>query len=205
MNTDFQDPIPVISNAFQVYSLNRIKIQVILLILQLETDYFSSSFISEEIHSKQWHYSLHRDFQNCILHEEVLQDSPVLHTIRESIQKTVSYPESSSTCKKTKSSSSTLQDLPKAFQTSQSFMAFSLARQYYMHLRIPPSYSIFQLECIFYILTGFHRNSTEYQLGHYKLQAYILQRKGDVVISVKYDTILHNRIISFNRLVIKNY
>ena len=45
-------------------SSNRIKIQVILLILQLETDYFSKLFISE-MHSKQWHYSLHRDFQNC--------------------------------------------------------------------------------------------------------------------------------------------
>ena len=32
------------------------------------------------LHSKQWHYRLHRDFQNCILHEEVLQDSsaPIL-------------------------------------------------------------------------------------------------------------------------------
>ena len=45
-------------------SLNRIKIQEILLILQLETDYFSKLFISE-IHLKQWHYNLHRDFQNC--------------------------------------------------------------------------------------------------------------------------------------------
>ena len=45
-------------------SLNRIKIQKILLILQLETDYFSKLFISE-MHLKQWHYSLHRDFQNC--------------------------------------------------------------------------------------------------------------------------------------------
>ena len=45
-------------------SSNRIKIQVILLILQLETGYFSKLFISE-MHSKQWHYSLHRDFQNC--------------------------------------------------------------------------------------------------------------------------------------------
>ena len=44
--------------------MNRIKIQVILLILQLETDYFSKLFISE-MHSKQWSYSLHRDFQNC--------------------------------------------------------------------------------------------------------------------------------------------
>ena len=45
-------------------SSNRIKIQVILLILPLETNYFSKLFISE-MHSKQWHYSLHRDFQNC--------------------------------------------------------------------------------------------------------------------------------------------
>ena len=44
--------------------MNRIKIHAILLILQLETDYFSKLFISE-MHSKQWHYSLHRDFQNC--------------------------------------------------------------------------------------------------------------------------------------------
>ena len=30
----------------------------------METDYFSKLFISE-MHSKQWHYSPHRDFQNC--------------------------------------------------------------------------------------------------------------------------------------------
>ena len=47
-----------------IVSSNRIKMQVIPLILQLETDYFSKLFISE-MHSKQWHYSLHRDFQNC--------------------------------------------------------------------------------------------------------------------------------------------
>ena len=56
------------SKVYKTYSsnvsLNRIKIQEILLILQLETDYFSKLFISE-MHSKQWHYSLHRDFQNC--------------------------------------------------------------------------------------------------------------------------------------------
>ena len=54
-------PIPVHSKHV---SSNRIKIQVILLILQLETDYFSKLSISE-MHSKQWYYSLHRDFQNC--------------------------------------------------------------------------------------------------------------------------------------------
>ena len=46
-------------------SSNRIKIQEILLILQLETGCFSKLFISEMLHSKQWHYSLHRDSQNC--------------------------------------------------------------------------------------------------------------------------------------------
>ena len=60
-NTEFQNLIPVITSNV---SSNRIKIQEILLILQLETGYFSKLFISE-IHSKQWHYSLHRDFQNC--------------------------------------------------------------------------------------------------------------------------------------------
>ena len=42
-----------------------IEIHAILLILQSETDYFSKLFISEMPHLKQWHYSLHRDFQNC--------------------------------------------------------------------------------------------------------------------------------------------
>ena len=60
-NTEFQNAIPVHSSNV---SSNRIKIQEILLILQVETDYFSKLFISE-MHSKQWHYSLHRDFQNC--------------------------------------------------------------------------------------------------------------------------------------------
>ena len=59
-NTEFQKLQVHSSNV----SSNRIKIQEILLILQLETDYFSKLFISE-MHSKQWHYSLHRDFQNC--------------------------------------------------------------------------------------------------------------------------------------------
>ena len=61
-NTELQNLIPVITSNV---SSNRIKIQEILLILQLETDYFSKLSISEMLHSKQWHYSLHRDFQNC--------------------------------------------------------------------------------------------------------------------------------------------
>ena len=67
MHIRIQDP-EILIQGLQSYSSNvssnRIKIQIILLILQLETDYFSKSFISE-MHSKQWHYSLHRDFQNC--------------------------------------------------------------------------------------------------------------------------------------------
>ena len=43
-NTEFQNLIPVITSNV---SSNRIKIQEILLILQLETDYFSKLFISE--------------------------------------------------------------------------------------------------------------------------------------------------------------
>ena len=67
MHIQIQDP-EILIQGLQTYSSNvssnRIKIQVILLILQLETDYFSKLFISE-MHSKQWSYSLHRDFQNC--------------------------------------------------------------------------------------------------------------------------------------------
>ena len=66
------------------------------------------------------------------------------------------------------------------------------SRQYYMYPWILTFYSILQLECIFYISTGLHRNSPEYQLRHYKLQTYILQRKGDVALSVEMDT--HSRI-----------
>ena len=67
MHIRIQDP-EILIQGLQSYSSNvssnRIKIQVILLILQLETDYFSKLFISE-MHLKQWHYSPHRDFQNC--------------------------------------------------------------------------------------------------------------------------------------------
>ena len=51
-NTDFQDPIPVNYKYIPINSTIRNR-----LLLQ--------SFISEMLHSKQWHYSLHRDFQNC--------------------------------------------------------------------------------------------------------------------------------------------
>ena len=90
-------------------------------------------------------------------------------------------------------------DLPKAFQTFQSFMTiqpFQAILQVPVSPGNPPHSSILQSECIFYIfyrsynfcsLIGFHRNSTEYQLNKYKTfyKHDILQRKGDVVISVK--------------------
>ena len=68
MHIRIQDPeilIQGLQTSSSNVSSNRIKIHAILLILQLETDYFSKLFISEMLHSKQWHYSLHRDFQNC--------------------------------------------------------------------------------------------------------------------------------------------
>ena len=61
-------------------SLNRIKIQVILLILQLETDYFSSySFQKCSIRSSG-NTVFTETSRTAILHEEVLQDSsaPIL-------------------------------------------------------------------------------------------------------------------------------
>ena len=74
----------------------------------------------------------------------------------------------------------------------------SLSRQFYKFYNVPvspgnpPHSSILRLECIFYIFfyssIGFHRKLhrvpvEQLQTLHYK--HYILQRKGDVVISVK--------------------
>ena len=82
-----------------------------------------------------------------------------------------------------------------SFRTFQSFMTFQ-PFQAILQVPVPPGNpphsSILRLECILYIFyefyssIGFHRNSTEYQLGNTNiLQTFILQRKGDVVISVK--------------------
>ena len=86
------------------------------------------------------------------------------------------------------------------FQTFQSLMTFQPSRHYYtfQHFFNQNANSTHRLVST--------RNSIEYQsktIHHYK--HYILQRKGDVAISVKIDTILQNRIISFKRLVIKSY
>ena len=130
-NTDFQDPIPVTTSAFQYLqvhskhvSSNRIKIQVILLILQLETDYFSSySFQKCSIRSSGTTV-LTETSRTAILHEEVLQDSsaPILHGYLYTIHPYTTYklhtrvhihPENSPSRiqfykQKTKSSSSTI-------------------------------------------------------------------------------------------------
>ena len=56
----------------------------------------------------------------------------------------------------------------------------------------PPHSSILQSECIFYNFNSsicFHRKLHRVPVGQHKLQTFILQRKGDVVISVRIDTI----------------
>ena len=97
-----------------------------------------------------------------------------------------------------------LQDLPRTFQTFQSFQTFQTFQSFMTFqpfqaiLQVPvspgnpPHYSILRLECIFYIFygsIGFHRKLHRVPVEQYELQTfykhYILQRKGDVVISVK--------------------
>ena len=107
-NTEFQNPI---TSTLQYCFSNRIKIQEILLILQLETDYFSKLFISE-MHSKQWHYSLHGDFQNCYSTRKSLtrffssnsssnSSSNATRAHYTTIQR-ILHPESNSTCRRQK-------------------------------------------------------------------------------------------------------
>ena len=213
------------------------------------------------LHSKQWHYSLHRDFQNCYSTRRsptgffssnctIVPIHPhTTHTCTITLQyiQRILHPESNSTCRRqralrvllhTEGKGPSLQkrnsthrrqgDLleihpcvlpdipaishtPETFQTFQSFMTFK-PFQAILQVSVspgnPPHSSILQSECIFYIFTiptvrlVSTENSTEYQLNNYK--HYILQRKGDVAISVKQDTILQNRIISPLRLVIKS-
>ena len=74
-------------------SSNRIKIQVILLILQLETDYFSNySFQKCSIRSSGTTV-LTETSRTAILHEEVLQDSsaPILHGYPYTIHPHITY------------------------------------------------------------------------------------------------------------------
>ena len=87
---------------------------------------------------------------------------------------------------------------PETLQTFQSFMTFQPFQAILQILQIPvfpgipPHSSILRLECIFYNFyssIGFHRKLHRVPVEQYKLQTfyrhYILQRKGDVVISVK--------------------
>ena len=100
-----------------------------------------------------------------------------------------------------------IQDFPKTFQTFQSLQTFQTFQSFMtiqpfqaiLHVPVspgnPPHSNILQLECIFYrfyifySLIGFHRKLHRVPVGQYKIQTfykhYILQRKGDVVISVK--------------------
>ena len=106
MHIRIQDP-EILIQGLQAYSSNvssnRIKIHAILLILQLETDYFSKLFISEMLHSKQWHY---RDFQNCYSTRRSLtrffssnSSSNATRAHYTTIQR-ILHPESNSTCRR---------------------------------------------------------------------------------------------------------
>ena len=78
---------------------------------------------------------------------------------------------------------------------------FSLSRQHYMHPGIPPFYSILQLECTFYTSTGFHRNSSEYQLRHYITTNFHSSKKGRCCIIGRNGHTLQNRILASFHLV----
>ena len=204
------------------------------------------------LHSKQWHYSLHRDSKNCYstrrsptgffnsnstrvpVHthtcahyttsREFSIQNPILHAEDKELfeyyyyyiqrAKRPSFQKRNSMHRRQgdlleidpcvlQDHPKTFQafqpqDLPKAFQTFQSFMTFQ-PLQAILQVPVspgnPPHSSILQLECIFYSSIGFHRNSTEYQLNKYKhfYKHYILQRKGDVAISVKHVSVKMSR------------
>ena len=109
------------------------------------------------------------------------------------------------------------QDPPKAFQTFQSFMTFQ-PLQAILQVPVspgnPPHSSILRLECIFYIFykiyssIGFHRKLHRVPVGQYYkhstniLQTFILQRKGDVAISVRIDRF--SRIELFPSIVLSS-
>ena len=182
------------------------------------------------MHSKQWHYSLHRDFQNCYSTRRSLtrffssnsssnSSSNTTRAHYTTIQR-ILHPESNSTCRGQRAlrvlllhtegkgpsfqkRNSThrrqgdlleihpcvLQDLPMTLQTFQSFMTFQSFQailQCSSISRESTHSSILQLECIFYSSIGFHRKLHRVPVGQLQtLQTFILQRKGDVAISVK--------------------
>ena len=165
------------------------------------------------LHSKQWHYSLHRDFQNCystrrsltrffkapipapILHVHITENSTcrrqrALRVLQSSSRNSTHrrqgdllemHPcvlqdiQGNSSCSRDIQDIPVIHDLP-AFQAILQCSSISRESTPFQH---------FQLECIFYSSIGFHRNSTEYQLGNYRHYKHYIQRKGDVAISVK--------------------
>ena len=107
------------------------------------------------------------------------------------------------------------QDLPKALQLLQLLQRHSrhsshswpssLPRQFYnvpVSPGNPPHSSILRLECIFYIFynsyssIGFHRNSTEYQLGNYRHYKHSFFKEREMLRYRSNWQILQNRIIS---------
>ena len=90
---------------------------------------------------------------------------------------------------------------PETFQTFQSFMTFQPSRQFYnvpVSPGNPPHSSILRLEYIFYSSIGFHRKLHRVPVGQLQtLQTFILQRKGDVAISVRCQDDIFPRIELF--------
>ena len=185
------------------------------------------------MHSKQWHYSLHRDFQNCYSTRRSLtrffssnSSSNTTRAHYTTIQR-ILHPESNSTCRRQRalrvlqSRNSThrrqgdllemhpcvLQDLPvvpdipvvpdtpETFQAFQSFMTFQPFQAILQCSSISRESTPFQHSPIrmhtlqfynSYSSIGFHRKLHRVPVGQLQtLQTFILQRKGDVAISVK--------------------
>ena len=195
------------------------------------------------MHSKQWHYSLHRDFQNCYSTRRGLtrffssnSNSNATRAHYTTIQR-ILHPESNSTCRRQKSSSSTTTTFQRAkrpsFQernsthrrqgdlleihpcvlqdilgnsscsrgipeTCQSFMTFqpfqailqcsSISRESTPFQHSPIRMHILHILQFYnsYSSIGFHRKLHRVPVGQLQtLQTFILQRKGDVAISVK--------------------
>ena len=189
------------------------------------------------MHSKQWHYSLHRDFQNCYSTRRSLTRFFSSNSSSNSSSNTtcahyttiqrILHPESNSTCRRQRalrvlqSRNSThrrqgdllemhpcvLQDLPvvpdipvipdtpETFQAFQSFMTFQPFQAILQCSSISRESTPFQHSPIrmhtlqfynSYSSIGFHRKLHRVPVGQLQtLQTFILQRKGDVVISVK--------------------
>ena len=188
------------------------------------------------MHSKQWHYSLHRDFQNCYSTRRSLtrffssnsssnSSSNTTRAHYTTIQR-ILHPESNSTCRRQRAlrvlplhtegkgpsfqkRNSThrrqgdllevhpcvLQNLPMTFQTFQSFMTFQPFQAILQCSSISRESTPFQHSPIrmhtlqfynSYSSIGFHRKLHRVPVGQLQtLQTFILQRKGDVAISVK--------------------